>query len=488
MAGEEAGINLAGEQVLPGGDHCALIDVSGGGISYSGDELKSLVQKFATALDLKPSERVGILSNNSAGMVAALLGAMRSGGVAVPINTKFPDSTVQHVVENASLRKVLCDDGNQSRVPNSHSLQPVDTENIFLYSPSAGDPAMVLYTSGSTGLPKGVELSHDSQWSMVSRMSRGLAGQTAIVAAPLYHMNGLLFLLSLLAGRGTVVLMARFDARSYLQSIAEFGVNVLTGVPTMLAMCLKENDLLDSLDLSSVTHIQVGSAPLSEAMLGPVSKAFPNAHISNGYGTTEAGAGMFGRHPDGIPVPGVALGYPQPHVEVRLVGARPDQEGVLEVKTPAAMTRYLNEPEKTAAKLSSDGWVNTGDVMRVDENGFYYFVGRADDMFVCGGENVYPGQIERLLEKDTRIQECCVVAMPDEIKGQLPVAFVVKRPDTDLSEEEVKQIALSGAPAYMHPRQVVFLDRMPLAGTNKIDRRVLEQEAERLERKGRTDP
>jgi acyl-CoA synthetase (AMP-forming)/AMP-acid ligase II len=310
-----------------------------------------------------------------------------------------------------------------------------------------------------------------------------MKGQTGIVAAPLYHMNGLLFLLSLVAGGGTAILMSRFQAQEYLSAIDRYKVTLLTGVPTMLALCLKEQEMVSALDLTSVRSIQIGSAPLSEALLGPVEQMFPNASIFNAYGTTEVGAGIFGPHPDKIPIPKVALGYPRPHVKVRLVGGATPSEGVLEVKTEAAMSGYLNLPDKTAEKIS-DGWINTGDVMRIDENGFYFFVGRNDDMFVCGGENVYPGQVERILEKDERIHEVCVVARPDEVKGQLPIAFIVKAPQVTISEDDVKQLALEKAPAYMHPREVVFIESMPLAGTNKIDRKVLELRATDRKYKG----
>ena len=182
---------------------------------------------------------------------------------------------------------------------------------------------------------------------------------------------------------------------------------------------------------------------------------------------------MFGGHPDGIAVPSLSLGYPQTHVEVRLVDGANSDEGVLEIKTPSAMNGYLNLPEKTAEKMDAEGWFSTGDIMRRDENGFYYFVGRDDDMFNCGGENIFPREVERILESDPRVAESCVVPIVDEIKGHKPVAFVVVAVGHDVSEQSVKDGVLSNAPAYMHPRQVYFLDEMPLAGTNKIDRKAL---------------
>ncbi len=475
MSADNLGACLAGAS-----DQTALIDLSEpNATTYTFARLNSLTDGFAESLDNDRGQRIGLLAANSAAYITCLFGIMRAGGVAVPINTRFPDATVDHVADDASLIDVYADEANRHRLANARPLSIPSPASFSATAPPMGEPALVLYTSGSTGIPKGVELSHDSQWAMVERLRHPLAGATGIIAAPLYHMNGLLFLMSLFAGRGTVVLMPRFEARAYLQAVHDHRANVITGVPTMLSLMLKERDLIEALDLSSVASIQIGSAPLSETIVEQVATLFPNARLSNGYGTTEAGAGMFGPHPDGVRIPAVSLGYPQPHVDVRLVGGTAN-EGVLEVRTPAAMNGYLNLPEKTAEKLDADGWINTGDIMRRDDQGLYYFVGRDDDMFNCGGESVYPGEVERVLERDARIYECCVVPIADDIKGQIPTAFVVAVPGQAVDEGEVKAVALAGAPAYMHPRRVFFLDTMPLAGTNKIDRQELIRRAESM--------
>ncbi|MDX1384497.1 MAG: fatty acid--CoA ligase family protein, partial [Thermoanaerobaculia bacterium] len=162
-------------------------------------------------------------------------------------------------------------------------------------------------------------------------------------------------------------------------------------------------------------------------------------------------------------------------VEVRLVGSDGrdrDDEGELWVRSPGLMRRYLNLDEATRARMG-DGWDRSGDVVRRDEDGFHYFVSRADDMLVCGGENVYPAEVEALLERHGEVAQAAVVAIADEIKGQLPVAFVVRRPGAAVAEEDLKRFALANAPAYQHPRRVWFVDELPLAGTKKVDRAAL---------------
>jgi len=166
-------------------------------------------------------------------------------------------------------------------------------------------------------------------------------------------------------------------------------------------------------------------------------------------------------------------------VELRLVdaGGNDTDEGVLWQRTPANMRGYLNLPEKTGEVLTPDGWYISGDVFRRDADGAFFFVGRADDMFVCGGENIYPGEVESLLERHPGVQQACVVPVPDEIKGEKPFAFIVRAPGDSVGEAAVRQFALDNAPAYQHPRRVAFLDAMPLAGPNKVDRKLLKARA-----------
>ena len=249
----------------------------------------------------------------------------------------------------------------------------------------------------------------------------------------------------------------------------------------MFAMMVRERDLTARLDFDSVRDISIGSAPLTDALLEQVQRLFPRADVHNGFGTTEAGPAVFGPHPQGVPTPPLSLGYPRATIDWQLVDGPTPDEGVLALRTPALMHGYLNLPQVTAQKMR-DGLYLTGDVMRRDAAGFFYFVGRADDMFVCGGENIYPGEVEKLLERHAAVAQAVVVSAPDDIKGQIPVAFVVPRADMHPSVEEIKQYALANGPAYAHPRFVVFRDHLPLSGTHKIDRAALAAEAAQLSR------
>jgi acyl-CoA synthetase (AMP-forming)/AMP-acid ligase II len=306
-----------------------------------------------------------------------------------------------------------------------------------------------------------------------------LARHRFLIAAPLYHMNALALAKLACAAHATVVLLPQFNARSYIAAIERYRCTWLTAVPPMIAMMLRESELMARTDLSSVEFVRMGSAPVSVSLLHAIKQALPRAAVTNAYGTTEAGPVVFGPHPKGLPQPEMSVGYPHPQVQVRLLDEqrRPTQQGVLEMKCPAIMLGYHNRPD-VPTPITPDGFYVTGDVFRRDQDGFHYFVGRTDDMFVSGGENIYPADVERMLERHPAVSHAAVVPIDDEIKGQKPVAFVILKPGRGANEDEIKRFALENAPAYQHPRSVWFVDELPLASTNKVDRNALHRMAE----------
>lgn len=443
-------------------------------------------------------DRIGILSLNRRELLAAYFGTMRAGLVSVPISFKLSRETIDHIVADASLKAVFHDAERGAMRP--HGLVGIDFDSPTGYAallspgpfetviPEGRELGMILYTSGSTGRPKGVLLSHASQrWSLEtsSRMYGDRSSHRYIVAAPMFHMNATISVKGALAAGGSIVLLPSFDARQYALAIERFKVTWLTSVPTMLALVARERDLVGGLDFSSVRNVTMGSAPLTQALVDKVQALFPKAAINNSYGTTEAGPSPFGPHPDGIPRPPTSLGYPLPGSLCELrEGPSPD-EGVLYMNNPMRMEGYNNLPDKTAEVLK-DGWYRSGDIMRRDANGFFHFVGRADDMFVVGGENVWPGEVERLIERLPGVHQAAVVPVPDEIKGTLPFAFVVRQPGASVDADDIRKFALANGPAYAHPRFVEFRDEIPLAATNKPDRKLLTAEALPLARAQRS--
>jgi long-chain acyl-CoA synthetase len=476
----------------------AIIDLGGEAgpreISYAGlDAMANGVARALLARGLARGGRVAILSANRSEYLAAYYGIMRAGLVAVPINFKFPRQTIHFIIRDCGAKLVFCDAARRADCPDALALvcfgsegadgferflDPGPFDAIVLH---ADEPAMLLYTSGSTGIPKGVVLSHQGHiWVVETRLGGDdLSRHRYLIAAPLYHMNALALSKLACAAHATMVLLPQFSARAYIEATQRYGCTWLTAVPPMIAMILREKELLERSDLSSVEFIRMGSAPVSASLMAAIRQALPQASVTNAYGTTEAGPVVFGPHPRRLPQPELSVGYPHPKVQLRLVdGANRDvDEGVLEMKCPAVMLGYHNRPD-VPSPLTPDGYYVTGDVFRRDPQGFHYFVGRTDDMFVSGGENIYPTDIERMLERHPDIAQACVVPIEDEIKGHKPVAFVVAKPGRQPGEDDIKRFALANAPAYQHPRFVWFVDELPLASTNKVDRHALHALAE----------
>jgi long-chain acyl-CoA synthetase len=476
----------------------AIIDLGGEEgpreISYAQlDAMANGVARGLKARGLERGERVAILSANRAEYLAAYYGIMRAGLVAVPINFKFPRRTIHFIIKDCGAKLLFCDSARRADCPIELPSvcfgveRPASFEGFLdlgpfdAIVPHADEPAMLLYTSGSTGIPKGVVLSHQGHlWVVETRLGGDdLSRHSYLVAAPLYHMNALALSKLACAAHATIVLLPQFTARAYIEATQRYGCTWLTAVPPMIAMILREPELLARSDLSSVEFIRMGSAPVSASLMAAIRHALPRASVTNAYGTTEAGPVVFGPHPQGLRQPELSVGYPHPQVQLRLVDGenRDAEEGVLEMKCPAVMLGYHNRPD-VPSPLTPDGYYVTGDEFRRDPQGFHYFVGRIDDMFVSGGENIYPTDIERMLERHPDVAQACVVPIEDAIKGQKPVAFLVVKPGRQPSDDEIKRFALANAPAYQHPRFVWFVGELPLASTNKVDRKALHALAE----------
>jgi long-chain acyl-CoA synthetase len=503
VQGTPAFFNL-GALTSPDGDpdKVAIIDLGTGEprhFSYRDFEGEAnAVARALTAHGLSRGDRVAILSANRFEYLTTLHGIMRAGFAAVPVNFKFPPATIDYIVHDSGAKLVFCDAARLSSAPKdlpricfdggdggfTSFLKPGPFTPVI---PVDREPAMFLYTSGSTGRPKGVVLSHQSHiWVVEMRMAaQDMTRHRFLIAAPLYHMNALAMSQLAHAAHATVVLLPQFTTQLYLSAIEEYRCTWLTAVPPMIAMMLNDKERFVATDLSSVEFLRMGSAPVSQSLMDAIHRALPRASVTNAYGTTEAGPVVFGPHPKGLAQPDLSVGYPHPKVRLRLIGedGGTSDTGVLEMKSPAIMNGYHNRPD-VPSPLTADGFYVTGDVFRRDENGFHFFVGRTDDMFVSGGENIFPGEVEKMLETHPDVIQACVVPVDDDIKGTKPVAFVIKREGSDLDEATLKAFALANAPAYQHPRSIWFVDRLPLASTNKLDRKVLHDlAAERLGRK-----
>jgi long-chain acyl-CoA synthetase len=453
------------------------------------DALCNAVARGLRRVGLATGDRIAILSSNRHEFVATLLGAMRAGVVPVPINIKLAAETVQYILGDAGVQLIFTEAGSMRLCPSGVTLVEfggsgrdafehfLDPGHFTAFEPAPDSVAIQPYTSGSTGRPKGVLLTHYGQnWSrrILAHTRATTERDVILVAAPLYHKNALNAIKQGLTAGAMLPLLPQFDVERYIAAIGRYHCTVISGVPTMMSMVLARKDLLAQTDTSSVRTIMMGSAPSSHQLLEQLRVAFLNAEPLVVYGVTEGGPVPLGPHPAGKPRPAGSIGVPYPGTEARLVGGSGEDEGELIVRNPGVLLAYHNLPQESATRLR-DGWYYTGDICRRDDDGFYYFVGRTDDMFVCGGENIFPIEVETRLERHPAVHQAYVMPFEHEMKGQVPYAFVVLRPDARADEDALRQFALANGPAYQHPRRVFFLSELPLAGTNKIDQKQLRQ-------------
>ncbi len=486
-------------------DRVALIDLAREPVrSLRYHELEERLERVATMtvrFGLKPGDRLAMAVTNRSEFVEIMFGAMRAGIVPVPLNTKLGPDALEHVVRDAGCVAAIVEDAANPRIAGiverfgcrirvildgpkqgwldyDTALSASDPSFTPRHLPD-DHPAFQAYTSGSTGKPKGAVLTHAGQcWWIrcIGRYWPTSPDYRALAAVPLYHKNAMAGAIKpMLSYGGSVVLLPNFEPRRFLQVLSEYRCTHAGGVPAVFTALLQERDLIERLDFSSLVSLTIGSAPTPKELLDAVEAAF-GVPVGESYGLTEGGPVMIGRPLDGRRVPHGSCGVAWPEGEVKLVdtnGEESQDHGELWVRNPGVTPGYYNLPVVNRDRLK-DGWLKTGDVFSRDDRGFFYFRGRTDDMFNSGGENIYPLEVENMLLKHPAVAEASVVPVAHRLKGEVPVAMVVKAKGRDTTEDELKQFCLANGPAYAHPRRIVFVAEMPLNGPGKIDRKVVQ--------------
>ena len=471
------------------------------------DERADRVASLVSGLGLGAGDRVGMAIGNRFEFVEIFYGAMRAGVVPVPLNTKLGAEPLEYIFRDAGMVAAFVEPscnrfavdvvdglGLERRIALGEAVPPewLGYDDALGGASSAFDPvelpqdhpAFQPYTSGSTGKPKGVVLTHEGQlWWLrcLETYWPEKSNARALAAVPLYHKNAMAGAIKpLLQSGGTVVLLPSFEPRRFLSTLSEYRCTQAGAVPAVFTKLLQQDDLLRELDFSALQSVNIGSAPVQKELMLAVREAF-GVTVTESYGLTEGGPVMIGPPVDGRAVPFGSCGVAWPEGEVRLVPVGDDvlgldgagvSEGELWVRNPGVTPGYHNLPEVNERRLR-DGWLATGDLFARDESGFYYFRGRTDDMFNCGGENIYPKEVEDLLIAHPGVYDAVVVPMEHAVKGHVPIAMVLRREGDDgLDEAVLKEHCLEQGPAYAHPRRVVVVDRLPLNGAGKVDRNV----------------
>lgn len=431
-------------------------------------------------------DRVGVLANNCVEFLDLFFAAAKVGFILVPLNTRYTAHELDAIVADSGMRVLFFETELEAtvaqlttaveRVPLeecARSAVTVGTEGWRNVECDPEDLLCLLYTSGTTGRPKGVMVPH--------RMVAWNGYNTAVgwqlreddvspVFTPVYHAGGLgAFLVPVLTIGGTIVLHRGFDAAEVWRTIERERCTVILGVPTIYKLLMDAPEFA-STDLSSVRWFISGGAPLPLYVIEAYQRR--GVTFKQGYGLTEVGVNCFAMTPEESRRKPGSIGKPLMFTGARLVSAdgieaEAGATGELWLKGPHVSKGYWNNPDATAAALDAGGWFHTGDLARRDEEGFYYIAGRARDMFISGGANVYPAEIERELLLHPAVADAAVIGVPHATWGEVGVAYVVARgvepAGDDLAAHLVERLA-----KYKIPREYIFVSALPRSAYGKV--------------------
>ncbi|TWE12276.1 class I adenylate-forming enzyme family protein [Rudaeicoccus suwonensis] len=402
---------------------------------------------------LQPGDRAAIMLPAGVDWVLALWGCLLAGVVAVPINTRFAPPEIDYVLDDSGAAYVFA--------PG----EPLPRGAATAVEPQPGDLAAIFYTSGTTGKPKGALTTHEAFLSNCESMLRGTPREErpsgdayrTLISVPLFHVTGCnsQLLTSMYAG-GTSVIMPTLDVGRLIAELSRERISFMVTVPAVYAMMLA-HPTLQTADLSTVIRCGYGGAPIAPDLVHRIKAAFPNAQVSNGFGMTETASLLTSLPDDKAAEHADSVGYQVPVVDLALYLADP-QTGVGEllVRGPNITTGYWNKPEQTRDAFI-DGWLRTGDMARVAEDGKVYVVDRAKDLINRGGENVYSVEVENALAGAPGVFESAVIAVPNERLGEAVGAVLVPPPGGHIDPVAVTdylsgRIADFKIPQYIHVR------------------------------------
>lgn len=424
---------------------------------------------------VQPGSRVAVLAPNRAETLLLLFACAEVGAVLFPMNWRLADAELAWQRDHVAPSVVFVDPSFEGRLSGAALSEDPGSEPWAGPGSALDAPWVLLYTSGSTGRPKGALLTHQQlHWNAVNtQLACNLtADDSTLTFTPLFHTGGLNCLTTPLLWRGGRVILARgFDAGESLATIVAERISLLMGVPTIFQM-MADHPAFEGADLGCVRDALVGGAALPLPLLARYrSRGIP---LRQGFGLTEVGPNCFSLPPSEIERKWGSVGMPVPHVAARLV--RPDgsecgadEAGELWLSGPAVCAGYLADPAATAAAMG-DGWFRTGDLLSRDAEGYYSVRGRIKDMFISGGENVYPPEVEAAIAELPGVAQVAVVGVPDARWGEVGMAFVEPQPGVAIDAAAVLE-GLNGRLArYKIPRHVRVQSPLPLTASGKLDR------------------
>jgi long-chain acyl-CoA synthetase len=474
--------------------------VDGAVISYA--EFDDGAARVAGSLrehGLEPGDRVGIMLPNVPEFALAYYGVLRAGGVVVPMNVLLKQREVAFYLGNSGARLIFAwhelagaaEEGAAEVGAEPVVVEPGAFRRMLARSEpldgivdrAADDTAVILYTSGTTGKPKGAQLTH-SNLAINADVSKGLfslsCDDVILGALPLFHAFGQTCgLNSAVSAGASLALIPRFSADKALATLEHDRVTVFEGVPTMFAALLHHPER-ERFDTRTLRLCVSGGAALPVELLRGFEGAF-RCVVLEGYGLSETSPVACFNHPHRERKPG-SIGTPIEGVEMRLVDERrraaaPGEVGEIAIRGHNVMKGYWNRPDATAEAIDADGWFYSGDIGKVDEDGYFFIVDRKKELIIRGGYNVYPREIEEVIYEHPAVREAAVIGVPHPDLGEEVGAAVALKPGSELTESDLRDFVKAHVAAYKYPRHVWFVEELPKGPTGKILKRAIEPPA-----------
>ena len=390
---------------------------------------------------------------------------------------------VANLITNYQLPILHIDgDGLPSSLHFESTLQSASDSAVTCPSLEAEDIAALIFTGGTTGLPKAAEVSHRMiAWNTLNTVIHDVTHNDVYLNVfPMFHTGGLfVYTLPQVIFGGTTILIRAFDPAQVLNLLEREKVTIFAAVPTMYQM-LTTAPNWDSVNLSALRFCTSGGAPLPVPLVEKYTKE-KGIRFKQGFGMTEFGPGIFALAPEDAIRKAGSIGRPNFFVDAQIVGEQnqflgPNEAGELVLKGPSYSSGYFNNPEATKAAVDERGYFHTGDVAQYDDEGYFYIVDRKKDMFISGGENVYPAEIEKALYQHPAVHMCAVIGLPDAKWGEVGKACIVLKPNQSATEEELLKFMTERLAKYKVPKSVSFMEALPISVAGKILKRELKEQ------------
>lgn len=468
----------------------ALVDVATGArLTYEQLDARASAAANVLVRDLRltKGDRLALLAGNSPAYVDLFFAAARTGVVLVPLNTRLTAHELAHIVNDATPHAFIHSDGFGAIVDALKPRVAVEAWASLddVSAARAGEPfgrvacdgedlCCLLYTSGTTGLPKGVRIPHRMlAWNAYNTAACwGLREDDVCpLFTPLYHAGGLaVFLLPLMVSGGTTVLHRVFDVAEVWRVIEQEGCTIVFGVPTIFQL-LMDAPAFGTADLSRIRWFISGGAPLPQYIIDAYQRR--GVVFKQGYGLTEVGVNCFAMTIDDSVRKKGSIGKPMMFTAARLIDGAghdvgTDEVGELLLRGPHVCQGYWNNPAATAESLDGDGWFHTGDLARRDAEGFFYIAGRRKDMFISGGVNVYPAEVEAALLLHPALRDAAVIGVPHDTWGEVGLAFVVVRDTASVTPGELSAHLEQRIARYKVPKAYRFVASLPRTAYGKV--------------------